>query len=314
MGLLSRASILLLASCTSDVAVDLAVIDGPRLLAVAATPAEGAPDAQVRLRALWVDEHGARPDDDLSWALCLVRRPLAELGPIADACIDDLDDTRMDLGRGTVAIATIPDDACRLFGPDPPPAQPGMSQARPVDPDRTGGYYQPLIVESREEIAGFGVRIDCGTAGATQQQSAELRMRHRDNVSPYIGALAIAGATSTSSAADRVVTVEAGAELELTAGWRACAVDERCDGAERYPRFDPVSLEIVESREALSLAWYATAGDFDTNRTGRSDRDEARTSANVWTAPDEVGRVTLWIVIRDDRGGTSWRTIFVDVQ
>lgn len=314
MGLLSRAWILVLASCSSDIAVDLAVIDGPRVLAIAATPAEGAPDAEIRLRALWVDEHGVRPQSDLTWALCLVRRPLAELAPIADACIDDLDDTRMDVGNGASVIATIPDDACRLFGPDPPPAQPGMSQARPVDPDRTGGYYQPVIVEAREEIAGFGVRLDCGTAGATQKQAAELRMRHRDNVSPRISDLAIAGDASTESAADRIVTVNVGAELELTAGWRACAIGESCDGAEHYPRFDPIALEIVESREALSLAWYATAGTFADNRTGRSDDDVTRRSTNVWTAPDDPGRVTLWIVIRDDRGGTSWRTLFVDVQ
>jgi hypothetical protein len=314
VGLLSRASILVLASCTSDIAVDLARVDGPRLLAIAATPAEGAPDADVELRALWVDEHGARPNDELAWALCSVRRPLAELGPIADACIDDLDDTRMDLGAGGSIAATIPGDACRLFGPDPPPAQPGMSQARPVDPDRTGGYYQPVIVEAADEIAGFGVRLDCGTAGATQKQAAELRMRHRDNASPRVRDLAIDGDVSTESATNRVVVVDAGAALELTASWRACAIDQSCDGSEHYPRFDPITLTIVESREAISLAWYATAGSFDDNRTGRSDADETRTSTNVWTAPDAPGRVTLWIVIRDDRGGTSWRTLFVDVQ
>jgi hypothetical protein len=33
----------------------------------------------------------------------------------------------------------------------------------------------------------------------------------------------------------------------------------------------------------------------------------------VWIAPAEPGRVTLWVVLRDDRGGVAWRTPFVEV-
>ncbi|MBC8070316.1 MAG: hypothetical protein IAG13_18430, partial [Deltaproteobacteria bacterium] len=97
----------------------------------------------------------------------------------------------------------------------------------------------------------------------------------------------------------------------------ACADDcpERagCTGAEWYARFDPITQEIADTREAIAVAWYATGGSFDAARTGRAGDDPARTSDNVWTAPSEPGVVTLWIVLRDDRGGVSWRTLAIEV-
>ncbi len=34
----------------------------------------------------------------------------------------------------------------------------------------------------------------------------------------------------------------------------------------------------------------------------------------MWVAPEEAGAATLWVVLRDDRGGTSWREVAVLVQ
>jgi hypothetical protein len=329
----------LAAGCSNDVAVDLSRIDGPRLLAVAATPAEGAPGASVELGALWVDEHGERSDDALAWSLCVARRALAELGPIADACIDAEPDARVDLGFAPSLAAELPGDACRLFGPDPPPAEAGQPQGRPVDPDHSGGYYQPVLVEVDGELAAYGVRLDCGIAGATQAQAAELRGRHRDNLAPVIDELArIDGDDAQAIAPAEPLEVEAGARVELRVRWPACAatpscgdaactLDEDpeacpadcpdgagCGGAEWYARFDPLALEIDETREAISVAWYATAGELEVARTGRGADDAARTSTNTWTAPEHPGAVTLWIVLRDDRGGVSWRTLDVTVS
>jgi hypothetical protein len=308
--LLSRglAGSVVFCGCTTPVTVDLAVIDSPRLLAVAATPAEGEPGAEVMLTALVVDEDGARPDDALAWSVCTARRPLAELGPVAPACLDD--DPDVDLGIAPTAMGVIPDEACRLFGPDPPPAEPGEPAGRPVEPDQTGGYYQPIVVARDDEQAVYGVRLDCGVAGATQAQAAELRMRHRNNVSPV--AELLRGETVIESAVPLVV--EAGDEIDLRARWAACEDDVECTGAESYARFDPITLEIVESREAIGIAWYATGGTFADARTGRDAEDSRRTSDNTWTAPDDAGDVTMWIVIRDDRGGVSWTQVAIDVE
>lgn len=291
--------------------MDLSIIDEPRVLAIASTPAEAAPNATIGLYALLVDEHGVR-DDALRWSMCTARRPLAELGPFANACTED-PDVLVALGTGPNAGAEIPGDACRLFGPDPPPTKPGEPQGRPAEADRTGGYYLPIVVDAVGELATFGVRIDCGVDGATQAQALELRMRHRDNLVPAIEELARIDDDSGAIAEDAVLEVEAGAEVELRVRWPACEAETSCGGAEWYPRFDPVVLDIVESREAMSVSWYATAGELDVARTGRESDDEARTSENTWIAPTSAGDVTLWIVLRDDRGGASWRTLLVTV-
>lgn len=330
---------LVLGGCSESVAVDLTIVDGPRVLALAATPAEAAPAAQVELSALWVDIDGEHPEAALDWSSCIRRRSLAEVGPVAEACIADGGDGRVSLGRGPRAIATIPADACRLFGPDPPPSAPGEPQGRPADPDRTGGYDMPVLAEGPSGLVSLAVRLDCGVSGSTQAQAAELRRRHRDNVAPAIERVQRrSDGQQTWSDLEGPATIAARATMELRAHWPACSATPRCvdgqctldedsaacpedcpsgagcGGAEWYTRFDPSALAIATSREAISAAWYATAGSFEDARTGRAADDETAWTANVWTAPEVGGTVWIWIVVRDDRGGVSWRALEVVVE
>lgn len=343
MGLLSRrllgALLLGAGACTTGVSVDLSVVDGPRLLAVAASPAEVEAGGEVELTALLVDASGPRADDALAWSLCTARRPLAETGPVATACLEGASGAVDEIDVAPSVTATLPEDACRLFGPDPPPAEPGEPQGRPVEPDRTGGYYQPVVVDADGEQAVLAVRLDCGVAGATQAQAAELRRRHRANVPPRVESLVQGRGDDARVLEDgAVLRVSAGETIDLRVRWSdcaqtpscgdgACTLDEDvetcpdecelgagCGGAEWYARFDPIALAPVDTREAIGVAWYATGGEFDVARTGRAADDPARSSENAWTAPDEAGRVTIWIVLRDDRGAASWRTLVVDVE
>jgi hypothetical protein len=331
------AALVVLTACSDDIVVDLSHVDGPRVLAIAATPAEAAPDDEVQLHALWVDEDGERTGASLTWTLCTSARGLAELGPVADACIDGVAGGTEEIGATARISSVIPDDACRLFGPDPPPAEPGQPLGRPVAPDHSGGYYQPILAEADDELAVYGVRLECGIAGATQAQAAELRMRHRSNLAPVIDRIELPGRDEVPLDPSRVVQALPEQRVELRVGWarcaqtpscgdRQCTLDEDdaactddcpagagCSGAEWYARFDPISQQIVDSREAIGVAWYATDGRLEVARTGRSADDPVRTSDNVWIAPAEPGRVTLWMVLRDDRGGVSWRTLFVEV-
>lgn len=338
MGLLTRATItlLLVPSCSDAISVDLSRIDEPQLLAVAATPAEGEPGAVVELSALWVDGSGTLAETPLEWSLCTARRPLAELGPVAGDCLEDAPEVHVDLGVAPAATATIPDDACRRFGPDPPPSEPGQPSGRPVEPDRTGGYYQPVIVSGDGDASVYGVRLDCGVAGATQAQSAELRRRHHDNVAPIGTLFHISGGNTTAIDPSVPLRVKPGAAIDLRVRWAeceqspvcgdgACTLDEDemtcaedcdrgagCGGAEWYARFDPGPLEITETRESIGVAWYGTDGTFETARTGRESTDPARSSDNTWTAPED-GTATLWVVLRDDRGAASWSQLVVEV-
>lgn len=338
-----------LLGCTPELEHDLARIDEPRVLAIEAVPAEAVPGSPVQLRALYVDGDGPVGDTALAWSWCTARRPLAELGPLARECLAEGDadahaDVLTPIGTGLAVDATLPLDGCRRFGPEPPPAEMGQPGGRPVDPDATGGYDQPLVVQApaaSPRTTLFGLRITCGPGNATQRQAAELRRRYQANVAPAI----VAVEAEVDGHAPRVV--EPQAPLVVAPGasvtWRArfaacptspecgdglCTLDEDaercaadcnaappgCGGAETYLRFDPLALHLATSRESLAVAWYGTDGRFDDPQTGAAINDDARIIDNGWTAPDEPGEVVLWMVARDDRGGTSWveRRVSVD--
>jgi hypothetical protein len=92
-------------------------------------------------------------------------------------------------------------------------------------------------------------------------------------------------------------TLHAGAPATLTVTWPP-------DTAESYPVYDVATQTLVPHREALRVSWYATAGTFTDERTGRAADDPATDSSTQLTAP--AGTVYIWAVLRDDRGGVGW--------
>jgi hypothetical protein len=107
-------------SCVPDVDTDESIVTTPRVLAIEAEPAEAAPNRPVRYRALVADASGVRTDLPLSWFHCLAQKPLAELGPINIDCLYAERGKLAPLGAGQEIEATLPANACALFGPNPP--------------------------------------------------------------------------------------------------------------------------------------------------------------------------------------------------
>ena len=62
------------------------------------------------------------------------------------------------------------------------------------------------------------------------------------------------------------------------------------------------------------MAWYASAGVLDLERSGRAADDLATVVDNSRQAPAAPGRATLWMVVRDDRGGVDRAELRGDVQ
>lgn len=326
--------LLLLPACLPDVESDLARVDAPRILAIRSDPAEVVPGETTQLTALYADAAGTIAAAPLEWALCTARRPLAELGSVATDCLAATDDTLTPAGTGLTITTPLPADACRLFGPDPPPNADGMPAGRPVDPDRTGGYYQPIRVQDPDDPDAqtlLRIRIACGLAGATQQQAAQYRQQYLANVPPAVITLTADDLPVTTD-----LTVPADTTIELRATWAECPDTAECGdalcspgepgecpddctplpgcpGAEQYLRFDPTTLDLTTQREAIGAAWYATDGIFKSQRTGRASDDRASFTTNTWTAPTTPGPQTLWIVLRDDRGASSWRALDIIV-
>lgn len=338
MGLLRLAPAVALAlACVPELAGDLSRVDEARVLAARAEPAEAAPGEQVTLTALWADASGTLAEAPIAWSLCSARRPLAELGPIARACLEAGGEDLVPLGTGRSVQAIVPDDACRRFGPEPPVGTPDQPAGRPVDPDPSGGYYQPvLLAPPGDARALLQLRIACGLAGATQAQAAEFRRSYQRNRAPTIAGLGRAGEPELPEGAPLVV--DAGEEVDLRVRWPTCPEDPvcgdglctqgegegacpgdcegapGCGGAETYLRFDPAALELRAQRESIRAAWYASGGGFEVASVGRGGDERETTMDNTWSAPDDPGPATIWVVLRDERGGIAWRSLNVEVR
>ncbi len=337
--------LLLMSGCVSALDAQTWLITGPRLLAVRANPAEAAPGKKLELQALVVGPTGEIAGSPLNWAACSARPPLAQQAPVAATCLTDEGQQIQPIADSATATWSVPNDVCGQFGPNPPVSVDGGPAGRPADPDETGGWYAPIRVEgpsASSDIDFFRVRLRCPLAGTTQQQSADFQKAYRTNAPPQLAGLFLQRATGTELAVDvtAVVTLQPGETVTWRASWPDCGdhavcgdghcdVDERlslsppdptlvackadcqkpqgCGGAERYLRFDATSRALVIQREALSTAFYTTAGTLSDPSVGRTSGDPGTDVRTGFTAPATPGTVWLWLVLRDDRGGIGWQ-------
>ena len=106
-------------ACIPEFDEDPSLIEEPRILAVRAEPAEGEEGDAVKLAALVAVPQGDAPFTP-RWAFCSAPKPLTELGPIAQPCIEEFGSESpilTALGNGDAVDASVPDDAC--LRPDP---------------------------------------------------------------------------------------------------------------------------------------------------------------------------------------------------
>ena len=143
----------------------------------------------MTLTALYVGANGTITNGALDWALCIDRNPLANLGPVSPSCAEATGSGFIELGKAPAETAALPTNACLLFGPDVPPVVGNEPPGRPVDPDPTGGYYQPVRLAAGDQIAIGEVRITCDVPGATPAQLGMLAMDTHPNTNPQIDAV-----------------------------------------------------------------------------------------------------------------------------
>jgi hypothetical protein len=307
-------------ACIPTLEDDLSRVTSSRVLAIVAEPPEVGEGDVVRLSAL-VAGVAEAPEPSVSFAFCRARKPLSELGPVDPVCLGASDPTALQaLGTAESLTANVDRAACSAFGPRRPSAEPGAPAGRAVDPDPTGGFYQPVIASLTGGPAVLGaVRLDCGLAGADRAQVIEYNQRHRPNQNPAIQRLELSlGGTWTEllpreEPAATPLSVAAGTELAVRVAFAGCEPDSACTGAETYVVFDAESRLLVDRSEDLFASWYASAGAFDEYRT--APVLAAETSAeNRWIAPAQPGSVDLWVVLRDGRGGVGWSSYRVQVE
>jgi hypothetical protein len=314
-------------ACRPEVGAPLSAISGPAILAVKGEPAEIDPkaaDTTVRYEALAVDSSGRVPATNaditspLQWALCNQPKPPTESNSVSAACLDQTALPGIGGDSPTTYSAATPSDACTLFGPLPPQPAPGQPPIRPRDPDVTGGYYLPVRVGLLvpEELRRVGMatedslisfelqRIYCGLANAPGSAIHDYGANYKLNQNPVISSLSLQQPGSDPvvvpplSLGGAPLTVAAGQTVTLTASWPA-------ESVENYPAWDVLQRALVYHNEAIRVSWYATAGSFEHDITGRGEAETETFADNTWK-PAGSGLVHLWLVLHDSRGGTDF--------
>lgn len=310
-------------ACKPDLGAPISVITASRILAIRGTPAEAAPGTPVTYDLLAVDPMGPVADPSVGWAQCHIPKSPADPNAVSAACLSISDDAgpsptfTAPMPSGSVPGAdggSINIDACQHFGPDAPNDMPGV---RPRDPDVTGGYYQPVRAEWHAvsgTLTGFDLeRIRCNLANAPADITMMYNAMYKLNDNPSIASITLnpdqtptplftSGTTPQAAAA----TVSAGQAVTLRVGWPA-------DSAETYLVWNLATQTLDQHREALSVAWFTTAGLFAHDSSGRDEQDTTTSTDDVWTAPATAGVVELWAVLRDSRGGVDFAQASVTV-
>jgi hypothetical protein len=298
-------------ACVPDFDDETSRITGTRVLAIRAFPAEAAKNQKVELTALIAAPDGSESEMP-AWSLCVDRKPLSELGPVSPRCLASPasePEVVEGLGEGPEVTATLPAKVCQLFGPERPDPKAGEPSGRPVDPDSTGGFYQPVLSWLDSTAVLGAIRLDCPLSGATREATVAYNERHRANQNPELEAFELVRSDGNSAelGAEEVPVLAPGEQVRLRARFGDCVDAETCRGAEDYVLYDREAERLEERRETLVVSWFSSSGELDEERSDRDPAEELPAATNTFTAPSESGELRLWAVVRDDRGGVSWR-------
>lgn len=284
-------------SCKPDLGARESLITDTRILAVRGVPPEVPPGEAVRFDLLVATPSGPIDKPVASWGFCSSAKLLTENGAASAACLQQGGVRPLADGPSAIEVA-MPINACSLFGPD-------ISSAdfRPRDPDITGGFYQPLrvtVFDRNTIVQAFGLeRIRC-TIAAGAQIATEFGKSYSANNNPELLPL------TADVPLDQ--PIPRSRRIVLRASWPATS-------AETFALYDVAEQRLVNRRESLRASWFATAGAFDADRTGREESDLETFTENGWTAPYDAARtVHVYVVLRDARGGVAFTTKDLTLQ
>ncbi|MFL5305648.1 MAG: hypothetical protein ACJ8F1_10555 [Polyangia bacterium] len=299
------------AGCKPDLGAPPSLVTGPRILGVRGTPAEAVPGGMVTYDILAVDVTGTVAAPDVGWAQCLLPDPPAFGNDVSDACLATADDA----GPTATFSAAVAANVCSIFGPQTPTVMKGQPPSRPADPDPTGGYYQPVRAgwQSTGLLAFALERVTCRLANAPPDVATQYATEYTANQNPSLTGLLVASGdvvtplyAAGQPAPPAPATIGVGQKTLLQA-------DFSSDSAETFLVWDVVQLKLLQQRESLRVAWYASGGSFLHDVSGRASDDLETYTQNEWTAPATPGPVHLWAVLRDNRGGIDFAAAEIDV-
>jgi hypothetical protein len=224
-------------ACKPNLNDTVSLVSSPQILAVRVGTeggqAEAAPMGTLEFTALYVDPSGPITPGTVNWAICNERKPLADLEPVSPLCLYASGDWFIPIGVGNPVSGTIPSVACRQFGPDVPEPMPNQPPGRPVDPDVTGGYYQPVRALAPGDGSDITVvaetRLSCGLAQASPNQVAAFAQTYHPNTNPLVASLGVQGGSGPwmpVAAGAMPNQVAAGQHLNLEVAWATCPLTD----------------------------------------------------------------------------------------
>ena len=266
---------------------DSAVVDRPRILAIQAEPPEVAPGETVEFAALIGD-----PDGVLDLTVWLACDSGGGFGCEVD--LSGLDEATPEELEAAGVIGVEP-----FFSPvlDVP----GDALDTLTDEQKLEGLSWTIQVAAFPNSEESGQEIDFNQVEVAYKRLV-VSEATTPNLNPSLRQWRVDG---TPVPEDAVVTVDMGQEYELSVEVPAESVEQYI-----YVNSEGVAEERVEEPY---LTWYANTGGFLSNLTVPLNGYDAPLSAD-WTAPDEPGEGTWFVVIRDRRGGQAWMTQRYRVQ
>jgi hypothetical protein len=305
--MMTLAGLLSLTACSYDFERSSEIRDR-RILAIQVEPPEvvgGAPlPDSVQARALVVDPADPLAAPTVSWRSCLrIPRAAADVGRAENTLCPEDENTVL------LTSGSAPLDSIALFAPLPP--------------DLVGVLAAESDVPALQLHVQLEVGSDRGPLVAVKQLTVTSRLPEgqEPNRNPVLQKLMLDG---TEWLPDTPLTLKYGEcpddrkkEVQAEDGSlvRVCEHDlEPLFDEETQSQFYEergFSGELELQREILRFAWFTDAGSFRRATTRQFDPRDP-TPDNVgpqtsWREPaTRTERATVWVVVRDGRGGTAW--------
>jgi hypothetical protein len=276
----------------------------PRLLAIGADTSTPEPGDSATLSALVTE------DATYTWSWC----PLIGTSDEGFPCLVTYEEFQGAVDEAVGAgVITVPaydlgtDPTAQLAHSVPPELWSGL-----CDILQSGELPGPVEFPACNEYFEVAVKVTVDFGDVVIPGVRDVRLLYEAdanaaNATPVIGGLSAvdpdSGDTIDLDAADPELRRDV--EYELL-------VDIVETEAESYDRVPVEGGPAVNVREVLRFTWFHEGGEMDKSATsyddGSNEIDDAR--VNLWRTPttEERAETTarLFIVIRDDRGGTTW--------
>jgi hypothetical protein len=295
---------LLLASCGGTFAPET-LVDALRVLAVTADPPEVGPGETATMRVSYFDPSRVGGKTTVLWVGCepdpqdLGRSACNEASILLDpTIITDYPPGLSLLGFGLSTSYRSTPGVFDVLSADNPIRQSGsvgqvmaLVVGEEVDPSATGeqlrGYFDRIAKKQTQAVVAL-------TRVLVSQKPVSMR-----NKNPSIGQLFIDGLKHPPGAQVALLPAQQIALL--------VAVEDAV--RERYTLVLPSGP--VERQETVVGAWYSNAGRFSRERFDVTSPEVTQFTAPGATADDPVPARrtgTIWLVIRDNRGGQAFAT------